>query len=99
MTSTETKVPMNGVDIATLLATRNAVRSQPDIAQFQFRARNEWVSGTHNRSTIQGFYGAEWKTPAGSPRSGTTPITRRSWSATATRPTPLNSSCTPLPPA
>jgi uncharacterized OsmC-like protein len=58
MTSTQTSAPMNGVDIATLLTTRNAVRSQPNIAQFQFRARNEWVSGTHNRSTIQGFYGA-----------------------------------------
>ena len=26
-------------------------------AQFQFRAHNQWVSGTHNRSTIDGFFG------------------------------------------
>jgi uncharacterized OsmC-like protein len=28
------------------------------MAQFQFRARNEWINGTHNRTTIQGFHGA-----------------------------------------
>ncbi|MGH8869090.1 MAG: OsmC family protein [Actinomycetes bacterium] len=48
----------NGVDVDTLFATLDAVRDQPEIAQFQFRADNEWVSGTHNRSTIRGFYGA-----------------------------------------
>ena len=58
MTSTQTREPRNGVDVPTLFATLNAVKGQPEIAQFQFRARNEWISGTHNRSTIQGFYGA-----------------------------------------
>jgi uncharacterized OsmC-like protein len=48
----------NGVDIATLFATIDAVKGQPEIAKFQFRAGNRWVSGTHNRSTISGFYGA-----------------------------------------
>jgi len=48
----------NGVDTATLFATLNAVKANPDIAKFQFRATNRWVSGTHNRSTIHGFYGA-----------------------------------------
>ena len=58
MTSTQTRPALNGVDVPTLFATLDAVKAQPDIAQFQFRARNEWISGTHNRSTIQGFYGA-----------------------------------------
>jgi uncharacterized OsmC-like protein len=58
MTSTQTRPALNGVDVPTLFATLDAVKEQPDIAQFQFRARNEWISGTHNRSTIQGFYGA-----------------------------------------
>jgi uncharacterized OsmC-like protein len=58
MTSTQTRHPLNGVDVPTLFATLEAVKAQPDLAQFQFRAHNEWVSGTHNRSTIQGFYGA-----------------------------------------
>lgn len=48
----------NGVDTATLFATLDAVKAQPDIGVFQFRASNRWVSGTHNRSTISGFYGA-----------------------------------------
>ena len=48
----------NGVDVPTLFATLDAVKANPQIADFQFRARNTWVSGTHNRTTIQGFYGA-----------------------------------------
>lgn len=61
MTSTTTArvpVPLNGVDVPTLFATLDAVRAQPQIADFQFRAHNTWVSGTHNRTTIQGFSGA-----------------------------------------
>lgn len=48
----------NGVDTAALFATIDVVKSNPEIAKFQFRATNRWVSGTHNRSTIHGFYGA-----------------------------------------
>ena len=48
----------NGVDTATLFATLDAVKANPEIAKFQFRATNSWVSGTHSRSTIHGFYGA-----------------------------------------
>jgi uncharacterized OsmC-like protein len=48
----------NGVDTAALFATLDAVKGNPEIAKFQFRASNTWVSGTHNRSTIHGFYGA-----------------------------------------
>jgi uncharacterized OsmC-like protein len=48
----------NGVDTATLFATLDAVKGNPDIAKFKFCATNTWVSGTHNRSTIHGFYGA-----------------------------------------
>jgi uncharacterized OsmC-like protein len=29
-----------------------------ETARFQFRAGNQWLSGTHSRSTIQGYYGA-----------------------------------------
>jgi uncharacterized OsmC-like protein len=48
----------NGVDTAALFATLDAVRATPEIAKFTFRAQNTWVSGTHNRTTIHGFYGA-----------------------------------------
>ena len=48
----------NGVDTATLFATLDAVKGNTEIAKFQFRATNRWISGTHNRSTIHSFYGA-----------------------------------------
>jgi uncharacterized OsmC-like protein len=51
-------ITSNGVDTSGLFATIGAVRGQPELAKFQFRATNRWISGTHNRSTINGFYGA-----------------------------------------
>ena len=57
MTSTQIRSALNGVDVPTLFATLDAVKAQPEIAQFQFRARNEWISGTHNRSTIADYFG------------------------------------------
>ena len=59
MSTTATETPRrNGVDVATLFATLDAVKNQKDIAKFQVRATNTWVSGTHNRSQLSGFYGA-----------------------------------------
>ena len=49
---------INGVNTAALFTTLDAVKGNPEIAKFQFRATNRWVNGTHNRSTIHGFYGA-----------------------------------------
>src|SRR6185436_12752852 len=58
MTTTEINpASRNGVDTATLFATLDAVRQAPAAAQFQFRAHNEWINGTHNRSTIRDFFG------------------------------------------
>jgi len=63
MTTTDTTAaqasdPMrNGVDTATLFATLDAVKQAPAAARFQFRARNQWVSGTRNRTTIADYYG------------------------------------------
>jgi uncharacterized OsmC-like protein len=59
MTTTTIQKPRrNGVDVPTLFATLDVVKGSPELARFQFRASNEWISGTHNRSAIQGFYGA-----------------------------------------
>jgi uncharacterized OsmC-like protein len=58
MTATTERPRINGVDTATLFATLDAVKGQPEIAKFQFRAANTWQSGTHSRSTFSGFYGA-----------------------------------------
>jgi uncharacterized OsmC-like protein len=59
MSTTTTEAPRrNGVDVATLFATLDAVKNQKEIAKFQFRASNTWVSGTHSRSQFSDFYGA-----------------------------------------
>jgi uncharacterized OsmC-like protein len=57
----QTKAPrpaLNGVDTPNLLATINFVGGQPELAKFQFRATNQWIDGTHSRTSIHGFYGA-----------------------------------------
>lgn len=51
-------VPRNGVDTPNLLATINVVAGQPELAKFQFRAKSQWLKGTHSRSTMSGFFGA-----------------------------------------
>ena len=49
---------MNGVDTPTLFATIGAVKGQPELGSFQFRATNRWQQGTHSRTRIEGFHGA-----------------------------------------
>jgi uncharacterized OsmC-like protein len=51
-------VPRNGVDTPALFATIGAVKAQPELARFQFRAENRWLSGTHSTSRIEAFKGA-----------------------------------------
>ncbi len=47
----------NGVNVAALLEAREALSQAPEAAQFQWRAKCEWVQGTHSRSTVEGFFG------------------------------------------
>jgi len=54
MATSRTRPALNGVDTPTLFATLDAVKASPELAKFQFRATNRWISGTHNRSTIRG---------------------------------------------
>jgi len=49
---------INGVDIDRLGATIQAVQQNTSLATFRFRAKDRWIDGGHNRSTIQSFYGA-----------------------------------------
>jgi uncharacterized OsmC-like protein len=53
-----TRAPLNGVDTPTLFGTLDVVKGQPDLARFQFRARNRWKSGTLSETTIDSFSGA-----------------------------------------
>ncbi|HEY7258611.1 MAG TPA: OsmC family protein [Gaiellales bacterium] len=48
----------NGVDTEVLFGTLDAIRAQPELGRFQFRAENQWIAGAHNRTTIKDFYGA-----------------------------------------
>ncbi|MGH8872891.1 MAG: OsmC family protein, partial [Acidimicrobiia bacterium] len=54
---TTTTTSRNGVDVAALFGALDAVKAQPEAAKFQFRASNEWISGTHSRSRIHDFFG------------------------------------------
>jgi len=56
-TATRPSMP-NGVDTATLFGTIDAIKGDPELAKFQFRASNRWVTGTHSQTTFDGFFGA-----------------------------------------
>jgi uncharacterized OsmC-like protein len=57
--ATTTDTIRNGVDTAQLFGTLDAIKADPSIAKFQFRAQNRWIDGAHNRSTIKSFYAAK----------------------------------------
>ncbi|MDT8304774.1 MAG: OsmC family protein [Anaerolineae bacterium] len=48
----------NGVDVGQLVNTIDAVKADPNLARFQFQARNEWLDGGRSQTTIQSFYHA-----------------------------------------
>jgi uncharacterized OsmC-like protein len=55
---TTTKQPVdNGVNVQALLDARKALTETPEGAKFKWRAKCEWVRGTHSRSSIEKFYG------------------------------------------
>ena len=49
---------LNGFSLEGINNVVSAIQQNPAIAKFELRATNNWISGGHNRSTIQGFYGA-----------------------------------------
>lgn len=49
---------INGVNVTQLVNTISLIKSQPEIADFKFRATNKWVVGTFNQATVKDFYGA-----------------------------------------
>ncbi len=54
-----TATSLNGVNVEQLVGTINAIKENPEIAQFKFRSETQWVDGGHSRTEIKGFYGAE----------------------------------------
>ena len=52
------RAPLNGVNTPVLMATINAVKDNPSLANFQFRASSRWVDGTYSESSVESFSGA-----------------------------------------
>jgi uncharacterized OsmC-like protein len=58
MSITETTPALpNGVNVEALLGAREAFKGDTSLTKFTWRARNEWVNGTHSRTVIEDFYG------------------------------------------
>jgi uncharacterized OsmC-like protein len=49
---------INGVNVDQLVSTIEAIKENPGLAEFRFRANTEWIEGGHSRTRIQSFYGA-----------------------------------------
>ncbi|HEX2492061.1 MAG TPA: OsmC family protein, partial [Blastocatellia bacterium] len=49
---------INGVNVDQLFSTINAIKENPGLAKFKFRAKNQWINGGQNRTNIKDFYGA-----------------------------------------
>jgi uncharacterized OsmC-like protein len=49
---------VNGVNVTELFDTIDAIKGQPEIARFNFRASNKWVNGAQNRTTVSEYSGA-----------------------------------------
>jgi uncharacterized OsmC-like protein len=48
---------INGVNVDRMGGMIQTIQQNPKLGTFQFRAKNRWMTGGHNRSTIQSFYG------------------------------------------
>jgi uncharacterized OsmC-like protein len=57
--SNDNGATINGIELETLQGTVNAIEQEPELGRCKFRARNTWLGGNHNCSTITGFYGAK----------------------------------------
>ncbi len=45
----------NGVNVDQMYDALDAIKAEPLLARFQFRAQNQWLGGARNRSTIKDF--------------------------------------------
>ncbi|MHC4162514.1 MAG: OsmC family protein, partial [Planctomycetota bacterium] len=54
----QTQQIVNNVPVDQLMETMEAIRKEPKIAKFVFRAKNDWQDGGHCRATANEFHGA-----------------------------------------
>lgn len=57
--NTSVEKMLNGVDVAYVEETIEALAENPELAEFKFRLSNKWVNGGHNHSTVGNFYGVK----------------------------------------
>ena len=55
---TQTQTIVNGVNVSQLFETIDNIKENKKIAKFNFRAKNKWIGGTENHTTVGDFYGA-----------------------------------------
>ena len=55
---TQTQTIVNGVNVSQLFETIDNIKENKKIAKFNFRAKNKWIGGTENQTTVGDFYGA-----------------------------------------
>lgn len=55
--TTATMTADNGVNVMALMDAREVFETVPDAAQFTWRSQCRWLTGTHSRSTVSGFFG------------------------------------------
>lgn len=48
----------NGVNVDQLVETIGHIQQQPELAKFEFRAKNNWIDGGHCVTSVKSFYGA-----------------------------------------
>ena len=51
------KSTVNGFKTEEIIGTINAIQENPEIAKFEFRVRNKWITGGHNQAIVKDFYG------------------------------------------
>jgi len=57
MTTQQIARTVNDVDVGQLAESIAAIRKQPKLSKFVFRARNRWLKGGHNRATVNEYRG------------------------------------------
>jgi len=56
--STKVATMRNGVNVDDLMATVEAIKSEPSLARFTFRSKARWTGRAHVQSTFDSLYGA-----------------------------------------
>jgi len=58
MAEQQTAHKLNGLNLDVLHETAHAIEQDPELAKCIFRGTNRWLDADHNRSIVDGFYGA-----------------------------------------